>query len=749
VASQAVENSVGESGFTLEGVSEALETVARDFEQWAPPFVKAPLPRDDETIEELVLQLQRYCRGTPERLALAKRIHHKRRALRRRTAKREEAERAMREPRDDKRMGTTQFEYLEEKVGGEWLKITNPEDWEGVVRRFYANLFDGPCREALEFQAAQLRKKGLARRLAGQPEAEVTTLMLFGIQQELKRDKAGHPEEALVPNIIAELPIDVIERLAQLFTYRLKGLQREPARWKKIWIHCIGKIARPKRVSEWRPLSLLCALEKLFDRAVAELLREAFPPVCSRSIGFQRGRQAQEVVQILVELTSKAAEWDMALVVARGDIHKAFDSMPRAGMAEMFAYHDIEPNLAATTLENLVADLDVHLGPVRAQDIPFLRGGKQGGSSTPELWKQFLHYVIGRELCALEAQGFGFEIEDEHGKPYFMNHIIYADDVWVLARSESEARNILTKVTEQLLAYELQWKRDEKMTISSNAHVADYTSEDIEIVVHGALPFTFKRTSIVECVGGALDINGDPSCLVEKRIEAMKAHFWNRAKQLKNRRVPLVNRLTRLAKTVRRSGLYLTGSMIWTQKLAHKFMTAEAELVRRAWGPRRRADEDWLQWQIRTHRGARALMARIGQQTILQDGLKANFRWAGHIARMDPKEDVRRVVLWKGTAWWHERQRTMAKRDPLNKTHWRHPRPGQVPRWDKGVVEQVGEDWMNIAADRERWKKMEGIYVTQRHGSLLPPKTGRALGDAEFIPYRHDYTFSAPAWSDW
>ena len=143
-------------------------------------------------------------------------------------------------------MGPTRCCLLEEEVNGAWLKAEHPEDWEGIVSRFYTNLFEGPSREALERQAAEIRKAGLARRLVGGlPEAEVSDLRLFRIQQATKQNKAGHPEEHLVPNIIVELPVDIIKRLAQLFAYRSRGLQQEPANWKRIWMHCIGKSVDP------------------------------------------------------------------------------------------------------------------------------------------------------------------------------------------------------------------------------------------------------------------------------------------------------------------------------------------------------------------------------------------------------------------------------------------------------------------------------------------------------------------------
>jgi len=304
-------------------------------------------------------------------------------------------------------------------------------------------------------------------------------------------------------------------------------------------------------------------------------------------------------------------------------------------------------------------------------------------------------------------------------------------------------RFILRKVTAALLKRHLAWKQDEKMTVSFNRFVPDKPAGSLTIGT-GDQQFTFAQTSLVECLGGTIDIDGAPDPLLEGRIQAMRAHYWQRAKQLQNKRVPLTIRLHRYAHTVRRTGLYLAGSHTWTQRMARRFLAAEATMVRRMWGPKKGAAELWQDWQVRTIRGARLWIQRIGLPTILQEALSAGHRWGGHVARMDGTHFTRICNTWRNTGWWRKRQEHGQTWDAVNDTGWRHGRCGTAARWDGAITGFFGRAWLDKAQDRDWWAAHEAEFVTKRHGDLAPPKPGTALPPSD-TPRPQP----APQWADW
>jgi len=553
--------------------------------------------------------------------------------------------------------------------------------------------------------------------------------------------------------MVREWPVEVLQRLAVLFSMRLRGEAAGdiPDSWQEIYIHCIGKVPKPVRVTNWRPLSLLNAIEKLYDRCVTRLLKLRLPIVTSRSLGFAQGHQAQEGVQILLDLTMRSAEWGLPLAVARSDVNKAFDSMDRAELAATLSAGGAHPGIVASVLEALLATLDVHMGPVRADQVPFLVGGRQGASSTPEIWKHLLHRAIGEELVRLEREGHGFHLIGDHLQEdgRVINHIIFADDVWLIGRSHEELLHITTLVTAALVRRRLRWKTDEKMQCCFNRYVADAPQELMTVAGPG-WQFDFRRTNVVECLGAKLDIDGDTSTLVEGRLEAMTQHFWARAKELRNKRVPLTCRLWRYARTVRRTAIYLSGCFVWTQAVARRVRTLDEALVRKVWQPRRRAGETYEFWQSRTIHGVRAQLLRLGIPTLVQEMLSASHRWAGHLARMGT--DATAIAKWRDTAWWEGYAAHMCRVDATNELGWRHSRPGRQQRWDADLTRTLGPDWREKAADRTTWSTHERAFVTQLHGELLPPKAGRALCDADgpgFRRSRAERYSRPPQWQEW
>ena len=466
---------------------------------------------------------------------------------------------------------------------------------------------------------------------------------------------------------------------------------------------------------------MLCpSLERLYDQCLNQLLQtQCGSEVASRSIGFIARHQTAEAVQMLVDLCMKSAEWKRGLVIIRCDIMKAFDRMLRSEIEKSLLLQGAEPMLVAAVLDGLLTNLVAHVGKHATQSIAYLRGGKQGGSSTPLLWVYVLHHAVGKILTEMEQEGLGYKFQTELGKTKVINHIIFADDTWLIAENMEQMREIFARATAELLTHGLEWKVDEKMAISINKHIGGVSPGRL-VLQGGGRDWPFLQTLTVDCLGGQIDIDGDVSVLLEGRLNSMRAHFYSRKRQLTNKAIPLCVRLHRFAQTVRRTGLYLCGCFVWNQWLAHKALQAEIGIIRQIWGPKRWSDESWVEWQIRTIRSARCLLHRNGVPNFLQEALKLQHRWAGHVARADPDTMFASLAAWKSTGWWLEEQRKKKRADPRNRTGWRHWRPGPWPRWDFALHEEYGSEWMFDALERDEWRSREDEWVIRQFDLLAP-----------------------------
>ena len=214
--------------------------------------------------------------------------------------------------------------------------------------------------------------------------------------------------------------------------------------------------------------------------------------------------------------------------------------------------------------------------------------------------------------------------------------------------------------------------------------------------------------------------------------------------------MPLSVRVWRYLRTVRRTGLYLAGSFIWSQAAARRIRTVDETLIRHSWQPKKLPTESWEQWRSRTVHVVRGLLLRLGAPTMVQEALRANHRWAGHVARMEDSM-TRMCCRWKCASWWEGYSRIMARRDPYNDEGWRHDRPGRHARWDTDLHAAYGANWWSWAEDRKGWQTRETAYVTRRHGELLPPRAGRALPAPETAATATPPPTPSeiPRWSQW
>jgi len=676
-------------------------------------------PEDTERIEKKALEVATAQPGSLERRVLAKQLYRLRRANRRAWEKQEEAKTAMDAPRDDRKRGVTTAPYLESAAGAKLL----PEDWGPEVTSYYIDLFRGRySKEELEERVRALREVALENEARGTPRQTIPFKYMKMAWEALRRKKgkAGAPHEALVNEMLDELPDETIEQVRQAFNRRLlwrKG-GAAPRTWKRLWIHCIGNVARPIALKLWRPIALIGVLQKWYDKCLLYLAEDFLAEPSSRSWGFAPGRQPAEIVHGLQDLTLKCAEWRLPLLVARGDVRKAFDSMDRGFLEQTLAEEGVPPEVAGAILEELIVELEVHVGDAVSDGVPFLQGGKQGGTSTPTLWRHYLHRAVGRRLVVLEQEGVGLTIDTVYG-PQCVNHFIFADDIWLIAGSQSHMSTLLDTTTVDLTAAGLSWKEDEKMSITANTY-ADWSGTTWPAVC-GDKTYNFERREAIECLGALLDINGDASVLVAHRLAQMEAHFWNRHKQLRLKRVPLVCRLARYTQTVRRSGLYLAGSFLLTQAIAKRITAAENALIRKIWAPRRGPQESWDEWQKRTGQGIKYMLNRMGEPTLLQEVVRAQHSWAGHLIRFPEDHVTRRIHFWKGTTWWKQFHADQMRVDPRNRTGWKHARPGTFPRWDQALWYTVGAEWETAAEDRDAWWAGRTEWAQQRLHALGYP----------------------------
>ena len=128
----------------------------------------------------------------------------------------------------------------------------------------------------------------------------------------------------------------------------------------------------------------------------------------------------------------------------------------------------------------------MELGEVRVEGVPYTKGGRQGGSETPFIWNRLLDSIMTPLAKEWENRGYGLQMPSEAPR---LTHLIWADNIWIIAESITQARKMMKMLTGALLARRLVWKD------GSLEFLASHATMDMNI------PFKWKSAGLdMECI---------------------------------------------------------------------------------------------------------------------------------------------------------------------------------------------------------------------------------------------------------
>ena len=104
-----------------------------------------------------------------------------------------------------------------------------------------------------------------------------------------------------------------------------------PGDWRDSQIVPIPKKGNLRVCDNWRGISLLDVVGKLFARIIQDRLEEIAEDILpDTQCGFRKGRGCVDMVFVAQQLVKKAIEHQSNLYVL--DLRKAYDSIPRSGL---------------------------------------------------------------------------------------------------------------------------------------------------------------------------------------------------------------------------------------------------------------------------------------------------------------------------------------------------------------------------------------------------------------------------------
>ena len=181
-----------------------------------------------------------------------------------------------------------------------------------------------------------------ARRFTGK---EVKTQLRF-----MAKGKAGD-NAGLVVEMLQSSSDAFMEAMADMFNDIL-STATTPAAWKHSRVKVLFKKGDAKMPENYRPITLLPILYKLFSRLILSRVRETLDGAqASDQAGFRKGYSCDDHLLTVVLLTERMAEFRQPLWICAIDFVKAFDSVSHASLWEALSNQGVLPVYIESSLQ--------------------------------------------------------------------------------------------------------------------------------------------------------------------------------------------------------------------------------------------------------------------------------------------------------------------------------------------------------------------------------------------------------------
>ncbi|CAE7866414.1 unnamed protein product [Symbiodinium sp. KB8] len=405
-----------------------------------------------------------------------------------------------------------------------------------------------------------------------------------------------------------------------------------PDEWRTTIITLLPKKPKPESPSDLRPISLSSAVSKVY------------------------GRQTSDYMFAIMRTFSLETEWRFGLSWLKLDISKAYDSIHRWKILE-YLRSNLPPNMWRE-FESWKQLLEPGKAQVRTPwglaYISQTRGIRQGSVESPFI------FAVAMECALHKAQTAEEWPRTLGGAPDMaLSSLLYMDDsiLWDTSRESLERKF-------SILSRELkQWglKVNPKKTVYYRSpHALSLPQIRLDGIV-------VQSSDALEVMGVRLAVPFKPAAVMDTGMaKARKKYFASR--EVLECRGPLKKRLQVFRTAVGGAALWYASAAPPNFQAMGALNTMQLELVARMAGHKRKPEESWLDFRMRSLRAARQILSNAGMERWSTTWLRRHWQYRGHVVRAASRDQPPASSVMDGyrtLAWWRRQQ---ANRDGV-----RHP----------------------------------------------------------------------------
>lgn len=384
-----------------------------------------------------------------------------------------------------------------------------------------------------------------------------------------------------------------------------------PAEWKKAIIVPIYKKKDKLDCNNYRGVSLLCHISKVFTQILLQRMRARTDEILSEEqAGFRANRSTVDQIFTLRQLAEKYTEMNRGLYIGYIDFKKAFDSIWRKGLWRVLRNLGF-PEKLVRLLENMYEGT---FSAVRSKGelsdwFETTVGVLQGCVLSPLLFNIFLEAVIGGALVNVEG---GAVVSGN-----VLNNLRFADDIAGISESNEDLQEIVSNISNEAERMGMKVNTDK-----TEVQYIGKEKVDVDILLSA------KRLAQVDefvYLGGKIASEATSEQDVTRRIGLASGVVQTLAKIWRAKDIGLKTKIKVYDTLVLSVLLYNAETWTLKETTKQRLRVFEMSCLRRIGGVTRRD-------RIRNT----TIKERLGvRQDVIQRVAKERLRYFGHVMRMD------------------------------------------------------------------------------------------------------------------
>ena len=432
-----------------------------------------------------------------------------------------------------------------------------------------------------------------------------------------------------------------------------------PTQWQTSTIILIHKKGNRDDLNNYRPISLMSNLYKIFTKILtnrlAKLIDENQTP---EQAGFRTGYSTVDHLHTINQVIEKAQEFNLHIYIAFIDYRKAFDSVEHESVLDALktiGIHSKYIRLIAKIYMNCSTKVRTE---TEGETFRMKKGVRQGDPISPKLFTCTLESIFRKLRWDKKRRGINI-----NGKR--LTNLKFADDIVIFSNSATELQEMLNELNEKSKEVGLQMNPT-KTKLMTN-------SMETQIKVDNTI---IEYCNDYIYLGQTVSFTENNNKEIQRRIRLAWGKFWSIKFILMDKYINTKTRFEILQSCVIPVLLY--GSQTWT------FTKTQIQTIQVC---QRRMERKLLGITLKDKMRNEELRRRSGMEDAATNARILKWRWGGHVARLHQDRWAYATTMW----------------DPRRGKRSRG-RPRQ--RWRQEFSAVMGGTWTRVARDRVKWKEI-------------------------------------------